>query len=175
MQGTKKHLLGIVSLATLLLLCGEPQQPVVGDGLDVYFRGAELNAMSAQDLEVYGDAEAGESKPLERAFPGAPPQIPHTIQGMLPLAADSNECIDCHHPENVTDLSEKPIPDSHFQVARLTEGLETEPMRWKVKGYEKGDELAGSRFNCTMCHTPQAVNVKTPKSTFLRMTEPASR
>ena len=29
-----------------------------------------------------------------------------------------------------------------------------------MKGYEKTEDLAGMRYNCTMCHTPQASNVK---------------
>ena len=48
----------------------------------------------------------------------------------------------------------------------MAKGQPGEVMVWKVEGYEKGGEVAGSRFKGTMCHTPQAINVKTPGTLF---------
>ena len=141
----------------------------VDDGIDVYFREVELTALSDQALEKYPDVEAGESQLLERAFPGAPPQIPHSLEDMLPITLDDNECIECHHPDNVASKEDSPLPKSHFSRAVMGAGGKGESMVWVVKGYEDAKDVVGSRYNCNMCHTPQATNVNTPKSDFIRL------
>ena len=83
---------------------------------------------------------------------------------MLPITSGSNDCLDCHHPDNTSGEEDAPLPESHFQAAVMAKGQPGEAMVWKVQGYKKGDDVAGTRFNCTMCHTPQAMNVKTPGS-----------
>ncbi|UCE87872.1 MAG: nitrate reductase cytochrome c-type subunit [Deltaproteobacteria bacterium] len=84
--------------------------------------------------------------------------------------------MDCHHPATVSEEDEGPMSDSHFQKPTMVAGAKNEPQRWKVKGYEKSDEMAPGRFNCTMCHAAQATNVRTPKSTFVRKKkEPAKK
>jgi len=138
----------------------------VDDGLDVYFRDADIAALSDQPLPHYIESEPGESKLLERSFPGAPPQIPHSVVDLLPITASDNECIDCHHPDNVTGKEDAPIPKSHFQRAVMAQGKKEDPMVWVVAGFQQTEDLAGTRYNCNMCHTPQATNVKTPKSSF---------
>jgi cytochrome c-type protein NapB len=135
------------------------------DGLDVYFRDTDLDAMSPQAQVQYLDDEPGESTAIERAYRGAPPQIPHTVEDM-PIQTDENECLDCHHPENVTRKKEIPMPDSHFEVPQMAEGKPGDAMVWKVAGYEKSDEMAGSRYNCSMCHAPQATSTRTPPNLF---------
>jgi cytochrome c-type protein NapB len=142
------------------------EQPEADDGLDVYFRDTDLDATSPQALVQYFDDEPGESTVIERAFSGAPPQIPHTVEDMLPIQTDENECLDCHHPENVTGKEEIPMPESHFEVPRMGRGKPGDAMVWKVEGYQKGDDLAGSRYNCSMCHTPQARSTRTPVNRF---------
>ena len=168
----RKVRLGIwvsVALAALLTVEIAAEDAEVDDGVDVYFRDADLEALADQDLPVYLDAEPGESKKLERSWPGAPPQIPHNVEDMLPIRRDSNECLDCHHPDNVTDPDEVPVTESHFKKAQMVEGKKGEAMRLKVGSYLKGEDLSGARYNCTMCHTPQATNVATPKSGFTRV------
>jgi cytochrome c-type protein NapB len=141
----------------------------VDDGIDVYFRDVELTALSDQALEKYPDVEAGESQLLERSFPDAPPQISHTVEDMLPITLDDNECIECHHPDNVAGKEDSPLPKSHFSRAVMGAGGKGESMVWVVKGYEDATDVAGSRYNCSMCHTPLATNVDTPKSDFIRL------
>ena len=139
------------------------------DGLDVYFRDSDLGALSAQDVETYPAEEAGESQRLGRAFPDAPPQIPHSVEDMLPITAGDNECINCHHPDNAASEADAPIPKSHFQRAVMREGKKNEAMAWTVEKYVDAGDLAGTRYHCTMCHTPQATNVKTPASEFVTL------
>jgi len=127
--------------------------------------------MSSQALAEYGDADPGEAGTLPRAFETAPPQILHSVEDMLPITSGSNDCLDCHHPDNTSGEEDAPIPESHFQEAMMAVGQPGEAMVWKVQGYKKGGDVAGTRFNCTMCHTPQAMNVRTPDSLFSPQTE----
>ena len=130
----------------------------------VYFRSAALEEMSDQALPEYTDAEPGDSELLARAFEGAPPQIPHSGEDMFPITIGSNECIECHHPDNVASEWDRPIPESHFEHPLMAPGDVDEATRWKVAGYRRGEDIAGARYQCHMCHAPQARNVSTPRN-----------
>ena len=65
-------------LGTLLLLplfavgaSADEKQAEIDEGIDIYFRDADLGALSDQALAKYIDAEAGESERIERSFPDA--------------------------------------------------------------------------------------------------------
>jgi nitrate reductase cytochrome c-type subunit len=139
------------------------------DGIDVYFRDVELTALSDQGLEKYTDTEAGESKLFNRSFPDAPPQISHSVVDMFPITWDDNQCLECHHPDNVASEEDSPLPKSHFSRAVMGKGRKGESMVWVVEGYEEAKDVVGNRYDCSMCHTPQATNVDTPKSDFIRL------
>jgi len=83
----------------------------------------------------------------KRAYPGAPPQIPHNIELMTPIKATVNYCLSCHgHSAELSQpLQGKPtpIPISHYT------DLRNAPDK-AVK------ELVGARYVCTQCHVPQA-------------------
>jgi cytochrome c-type protein NapB len=137
------------------------------DGLDLYFRDGALLALTEQDLPVYPDTPTGESALLPHDFPDAPPLIPHTVEDMYPITLDENECLDCHDPENAISKEDVPLPESHFQAAVMGKGGPGDPMIWVVKDYKKIKDVVGARYNCDMCHTPQAENVDTPNSRFV--------
>lgn len=141
----------------------------VDDGIDVYFRNSNLTDLSEQQLETYPATDAGDAKPLGRAFPDAPPQIPHSVEGMYPIGIDSNDCLDCHDPASATGKGDVPIPKSHFTEPVIGKGAKGQPMATVVEGYKTTKKLAGSRYECNMCHTPQATNVDTPASDFVRV------
>ena len=157
-------------VASVLLLPGNAAaaDPVkeTDDGLDIWFRDADLEAMARQELARYSDTAAGESKLLDRSWSSAPPAISHTVEDMFEITFDDNECLDCHHPDNVTGKEDLPLPESHFERPVIVEGKKSEAMRNRVDRYEKAKDLVGSRYECTMCHTPQAGNVKSPKNLF---------
>jgi cytochrome c-type protein NapB len=166
-------------LGTLLLLplfavgaSADEKQAEIDEGIDIYFRDADLGALSDQALAKYIDTEAGESERIERSFPDAPPQIPHSVEDMLPITGDDNECIECHHPDNVASKEDLPSPKSHFQRVVMAKGKRDQGMVWVVQGYEKAEDVVGVRYNCVMCHTPQATNVKTPRSVFVTVKPP---
>ena len=95
----------------------------------------------------YKDDFSGTSKVLPRSYPGAPPQIPHTIESFKPITAANNACLGCHDkPETIGKKEAKalpPIPFSHYVTAK---GKSKQPER----------KLSGARFLCTQCHVPQA-------------------
>jgi len=135
------------------------------DDIVVFFRVASLESLSDQALPEYPDADPGESTKIARDFPDAPPQIPHAVEDMYPITLGGNECLDCHLPENASG-DDIPLPESHFQTPVMGKGSAHEPMAWVVKDYRQSQDVAGARYNCNMCHTPQATNVSTPKNSF---------
>jgi cytochrome c-type protein NapB len=135
------------------------------DDIVVFFRDASLESLSDQALPEYPDADAGESTKIARDFPDAPPQIPHSVEDMYPITLADNECLECHLPENATG-DDVPLPESHFKAPVMGKGADDEPMVWVVKDYRLTEGVMGARYNCNMCHTPQATNVSTPKNSF---------
>jgi len=171
----------LVAVGTILVLqiagvclAEDADAPEPDDGVDVYFRDSDLEALAAQDLAVYGDVDPGDSELIEPSFVSAPPQIPHSVEGLLPIQSDSNECLECHMPNVAADVEAVPIPESHFMTPTILGTPDNEEadvdatggMLVVIDGYEKSSELSGTRFNCTLCHAPQATNVESPKNLF---------
>ncbi len=111
-----------------------------------YIRNASLNADS-QNLPSLKLNTAqpipGQVKAQEKSFVTAPPMIPHSVEGMVPITKANNMCLNCHMPANAKGMKVTAIPESHF-VDNFANG-------------KKSSKLAGSRFNCTLCHAPQAM------------------
>lgn len=91
----------------------------------------------------YNNTAAGESKVIERAYENAPPMIPHDTDEILEITKDFNACLGCHIPSIAPSLNATPIPESHLYNLR-------------TNTKHKGDEIDESRYNCNLCHTPQA-------------------
>jgi len=90
----------------------------------------------------YRQADPSTSGVLPRAYVGAPPQVPHSLDGMIPITRDSNTCVSCHQ-----------LPD---QVGKKK--VKGEPTAVPATHYTdvKNNALNMGRYNCTQCHTPQA-------------------
>jgi len=170
MRRKARHSLWMAAALVPLLILGAgsaDDMKEADDGLDMYFRDGDLLSLTDQELPIYPDTKTGESKKLQRDFPDAPPQIPHTVEDMYPITLDDNECLECHHPENAISKEDVPVPESHFREAVMGKGSPGDPMVWVVKEYKQRDDLVGARYDCSMCHTPQASNVNTPNNRFL--------
>jgi cytochrome c-type protein NapB len=159
----------VIGLLPFFAVTTTASEKEADDGLDLYFRDVSLMVMSDQAQESYPETDAGESKRIARAFPDAPPQIPHAVVDMLPITLDDNECVDCHHPDNVGSEADLPLPKSHFSRAVMGSGGKGNSMVWVVQGYEDAGDVVGSRYNCTICHTTQATNVDTPGTKFITL------
>lgn len=120
------------------------------------------------------DAPApGSGVRYERAFVNAPPMIPHSVEGLLPITKGNNACLGCHMPDVAAGVKATPIPPSHFTNFRPDTAMKDGKVvkEGKVVGL-KGDigntsdiklakakklkTLYQGRFNCSQCHAPQA-------------------
>ncbi len=126
------------------------------------------------DLGVFDAPAPGQSQTIERSFENAPPLIPHTVQGFLPIKKGQNLCLSCHLPNVAEAVKATPVPPSHFMNFRP----EIKEKGGKVIAYnddETGntvtqqhlDKLSNARYNCSQCHVPQADITVEIKNTFV--------
>jgi len=130
----------------------------------------------------YSRPAPGTSTKFERAYRDAPPMIPHSVEGLLPITKMNNQCLGCHLPEVAPSVGATPISPTHFTNYRpdtvmkdgnvLKEGKilgkdmgNTSDI--KLAKAKKSDTLYQGRFNCTQCHAPQA-KVKTDVANTFR-------
>ncbi len=126
----------------------------------------------------YTDAAPGTSKKLERAYENAPPLIPHSVEGLLPITKENNQCLGCHMPDVAPSMGATPIPPSHFTNFRPMTQLDKEGHIIKegvainntsdIKIVARQEtKLYQGRFNCSQCHVPQADVKPLVKNTFM--------
>jgi len=122
--------------------------------------------------EVKFDAPApGQSKKFERSYENAPPLIPHSVDGLLPITRKNNQCLGCHMPDVAKGVGATPIPKSHFTdfrpKATLKDGKVIKAGKVlgqdlkntsdiKIAKFKHLKTLNMARFNCSQCHVPQA-------------------
>ena len=108
-------------------------------------RKTNLNADS-ENLPVVKYTEAapmsGKVKLFKKSFVTAPPMIPHSIKGMVPIKVGHNVCLSCHMPQQAKALGIPAMPKDHFVD--------------NFGGDKVKPKVAGSRYFCTTCHAPQA-------------------
>ncbi len=136
---------------------------------DLYSEKSETEGVQAD----FSRPAPGQSTKFERAYVNAPPMIPHSVEGLLPIKQNNNQCIGCHMPESAKAMGATPIPTSHFTNYRPTTVLKdgevlkegkTVGMKGqlgnvsdiKIAKAKKTDHLYQGRFNCSQCHAPQA-------------------
>ena len=130
----------------------------------------------------YSRPAPGTSTKFERAYRDAPPMIPHSVDGLIPITKANNQCLGCHLPEVASSVGATPIPVTHFTNYRpetvMKDGnvLKEGKVLGKVMGNtsdiklaktKKSDTLYQGRFNCTQCHAPQS-KVKTDVANTFR-------
>lgn len=131
------------------------------------------------DKADYDRPAPGSSTKFERAFKDAPPMIPHSVEGLLPITKMNNQCLGCHLPEVAPSVGSTPIPATHFTNYRpethmedgkvLKEGTalsESNTADVKIAKTRKTDTLYQGRFNCTQCHAPQSKMKTSVANTF---------
>jgi cytochrome c-type protein NapB len=115
----------------------------------------------------YTTAAPGTSKRFERAYENAPPMIPHSVDGLLPITKNNNACLGCHMPDVAPSMGATPIPPSHFVNFRpktkvgksgevIKEGKVVNNTSDVKVVMHKQDKLYQGRYNCSQCHAPQA-------------------
>ena len=133
------------------------------------------------DKADYNRPAPGSSTNFERAYKDAPPMIPHSVEGLLPITTMNNQCLGCHLPEVAPSVGATAIPASHFTNYRpstvMKEGMVLK--EGQVLGStmantsdiviaetQKTDTLYQGRFNCTQCHAPQSKMKTSVANTF---------
>lgn len=129
------------------------------------------NTTAASKTEYTTDAP-GTSTMHDRAFQDAPPMIPHSLEGLLPVTINNNSCIGCHDPVVAPSMEATAIPKSHyidfrpkhnFDGKTFTKSIDNMKNEVSIKPISK---LSGARFNCTQCHAPQTNGNLAVESTF---------
>ncbi len=135
---------------------------------DIYSEEDDTTGMKTQ----YSSAAPGTSQRIERAFQDAPPMIPHSVEGLLPIKTGNNQCIGCHMPESAAAMGATPLPKSHFVNFRPKHKLDGQNFT-RVTDSEKNEvsivdtkKLSHSRFNCSQCHAPQSSGALAVSNTF---------
>lgn len=124
------------------------------------------------DKTMYSTEAAGASKKINRAFQDAPPMIPHSVDGLLPITINNNQCTSCHEPAIATSMGATPIPKSHFIDFRPKHNYDGKTFTKAVDNMKNEvsvkpiSQLSGARFNCTQCHTPQSTGELIVDNTF---------
>ena len=105
----------------------------------------------------FGDYLPGNSAMLNRSFENAPPLIPHTTKGFLPITKKRNVCLSCHLPEKAKKVGAVPLSKTHFFNIRpklvLVNGVYQNPK--DVVTIQKLKKLNNAYFNCSQCHAAQ--------------------
>ena len=114
------------------------------------------NIAKALPEAQYSTKYPGESTKIPRTYMDAPPQIPHSLEG-LEINAEANACMMCHNGgmEGAT-----PIPTSHKLVPVVKIHPRMAPQTTKITGHKPSAGLDPARYFCQTCHVPQAGNLK---------------
>ena len=57
----------------------------------------------------YPQALPGQAKRFLRAYENAPPQIPHSIEGLFSITLKNNACLNCHIPDVAKQIGATPL------------------------------------------------------------------
>ena len=143
----------------------------VVDETDLGYRHSGLNGAFDVPEVKYDRPAPGAAPKFERSYVNAPPLIPHSIEGLVPITAKNNQCLGCHMPAAAKGVGATPIPESHFTDFRPSTKLDKNGNVVKdgkvvanatdvtIAKFKKLKKLNPARYNCTQCHVPQA-NVK---------------
>ena len=146
-----------VSIFCLLIAAGLTMsvqaEPVSDDAIGLS-KTSVFDDPAPSTFDYGGTAPGAGNELMPTSYADAPPQIPHSVVGLMPVTAKSNICVGCHvQPDNVGKEVAKglpvPVPASHYArpaFGKAEAGLAATASK----------ELSGARFVCTQCHRPQA-------------------
>ncbi len=143
----------------------------VVDDVELGLRKSGLSSAVNVPQAKYNRPAPGAAKRFARSYVNAPPLIPHSVDGLLPITAKNNACLGCHMPDVAKSVGATPIPESHFTDFRPSTSLDKNgnivkdgkvvknASDIKIAKFKKLKKLNPARYNCSQCHVPQA-NVK---------------
>ena len=126
------------------------------DDKQLGLRKDDLTKPTAPPPAEFTKAPPGQAKRFERSYQNAPPLIPHSVEGLLPITKNNNACLGCHNPQVAKSVGATPLPPTHFiDFGKLPEGKIV-----KLKNIDP------ARWNCSQCHVPQANAKPLVQNTF---------
>ncbi len=168
----KKSWIGLLSLVAIAAVgCASGAGSVSEESLGLRKTNLYTESNTKPVEAKYTTAAPGTSKRFDRAFENAPPMIPHSVDGLLPITKGNNACLGCHLPDVAPSMKATPIPPSHFTDFRPTTTMKGSKVvkEGKVLGKNLGNtsdiklakakklnHLYQGRYNCSQCHAPQA-------------------
>ena len=166
----KKGILSVVAVSFLAISAYAADKVITPESLSLRKANIADESKIAPVDAKYTSKAPGQAKTLERSYENAPPLIPHSVDGLLPIKKDSNQCLGCHMPEAAKGVGATPIPASHFTDFRPKTELKGDKVVKDGKAvsnttdvtiakFKKLKKLNPARFNCSQCHVPQA-NIK---------------
>lgn len=172
-----KIALGLTAAAAIFVVGCASNQTVSEESLGLRKTDLYTENTTTGDKTMYAKDAAGSSKYINRAFENAPPMIPHSVDGMLPITISNNQCVTCHVDSAPYDKTIPSAPKSHFTDYRpmtalasngkiTKDGQEVENTSDKLVSSKELSKLSGSRFNCSQCHAPQSQGKLIVESTF---------
>jgi len=167
-----KKLLGLSTIAAVLLTvgCGAAQKAQVVDESQLGY-----GDLGTPPKVEYSKAAPGTSKRFARSYENAPPLIPHTIEGMVPITLKQNACLQCHMPSVAQSVGATPMPPTHFKdfffdtkKELIEQGVYEDEKAYKARlaKLAKKEDIAPQRYNCVQCHVPQANAKPLVENTF---------
>lgn len=132
----------IGSLVTRAMQAPTPPAAPVSDR-EIGLRRTPLTDDLAPPVYRYPEAAPGESTKLPRSWEGAPPLVPHSLAGLIPITREENLCLFCHAIGSTEPTDPPQVPKSHLTDYRRAPDI--------VR-----DSVAGARWNCTACHVMQS-------------------
>jgi nitrate reductase cytochrome c-type subunit len=107
LKRTKLITLSLIAGATVFVGCVSGSSSNMISAEQLSYRNTALSDESAVMTPgvQYSKAAAGSSKRIKRAFQDAPPMIPHSVDGMLPITKNNNQCITCH--KGIEDIRDR--------------------------------------------------------------------
>ncbi|MCR4375014.1 MAG: nitrate reductase cytochrome c-type subunit [Acidobacteria bacterium] len=109
---------------------------------DIGLRRTALTDDQAPPVYRYPEAAPGESARLPRSWEGAPPLVPHSLGGLIPITREENLCLLCHATGSTDPADPPQVPKSHLTDYRRAPDIVRE-------------SITGARWNCTACHVMQ--------------------
>ena len=133
---------GVVAITSRIVMRNSAGSPSPVPALELGLRKTALTDDRVPAAFAYTEAAPGESQRLPRPYDGAPPLIPHSLVGFVPITSE-NTCLVCHQTGNTDPAGPPQVPLSHRTDFRRAPGVVRET-------------VAGARWNCTACHVMQS-------------------
>ncbi len=170
MKKMSKIALSVMAAGVFVVGCAASNSSVSDESLSLRKANVQSESVVTPKKINYAKAAPGESAKIERSFDNAPPLIPHSVEGLVPVTRKNNSCLGCHMPEVAPSVHATAIPKSHFMNFRPTELIVKDGKlvkKGKIVARPNGGandvfatsthgKLYAGRYNCTQCHVAQS-------------------